>query len=198
MATTKKKLLVVGYGAAGSQTACAMAKTGKYTVVVLTPFEYMEVSLSMTMVMAVGPDAHEQVLFPLLRDPGIEFIIGTCKTIDDKSVTTSTGQVITFDVCVLATGQNMSVYSPNPETEPTREIRKANVAKIYNAMQAAKTLVIGGGGPLGVETASDIKLRNKDKKVTPFLDYMPHSVHLMTPQSSSFHTYSFSSHPMAN
>ena len=141
----QKKLLVVGYGVAGSQTACAMAKKGGYSIVVLTPIDYMEVPLSMTMVMAMGPEAHDKVLFPLLRDPGIEFIIGTARTINDNSVTTSAGQVITFDVCVLATGQNMSIYSPNPETEPTRELRKANIEKIYNNIKAAKTIVISGG-----------------------------------------------------
>ena len=32
-------------------------------------------------------------------------------------------------------------------------------------IRAAKTIVIAGGGPLGTETASDIKLRYKDKRV---------------------------------
>ena len=162
----KKKLLVIGYGVAGSQTACSMNKLGRYSVTVLTPFDYMEVTLGMTNVMAIGPVAHDKILFPLLRDPGIEFVFGTAKTIDDKSVTTSTGQVLTFDVCVLATGQDMSFYTPNPETEPTLELRKATITKLYNNIKSAKSIVVSGGGPLGLETASDIILRNKDKKVT--------------------------------
>jgi NADH dehydrogenase FAD-containing subunit len=165
MALVKKRLLVVGYGVAGSQIACQMSAKGKYSVTVLSPYDYMEVPLSMTMVMAAGPEAHDKCIYPLMREAGVDYIIGICASITDGSVTTNTGQTIPFDVCVLATGQDMSIYMPNPLSEPTIAQRKATVAALFNKIKAAKTVLISGGGPLGCETAADIKIRYKDKKV---------------------------------
>ena len=165
MALVKKRLVVVGYGVAGSQIACQLAVKGKYSITVLNPYDYMEVPLSMTMVMAAGPEAHDKCIYPLMRETGVEYVIGICASITDGTVTTTTGQSIPFDVCVLATGQDMSIFMPNPVTEATMAQRKATINALYTKIQAAQTIVISGGGPLGCETAADIKIRNKDKKV---------------------------------
>ena len=41
--TEKKKLVVIGYGFAGSRVAANLAKLNKYDITVITPFEYQEV-----------------------------------------------------------------------------------------------------------------------------------------------------------
>eukprot|EP01034_Spumella_vulgaris_P031550 gene31550-38968_t len=50
----KKRVLVIGYGAAGSQLTSKLAKNGNYSVIVITPFEYQEVSPRMTRAIAAG------------------------------------------------------------------------------------------------------------------------------------------------
>lgn len=165
MSLVKKRLLVVGYGIAGSQLACQMAAKGKYAITVLNPYDYMEVPLSMTMVMAAGPEAHDKCIYPLMREAGIDYVIGVIASITDGTATTQTGQTIPFDVCVLATGQACAIYMPNPITEPTMVLRKATIANLFNKIKTAKTIVISGGGPLGCETAADIKLRSKTTTV---------------------------------
>ena len=125
---SKKNLLVVGYGAAGSRFVAAMAAKGKYSVTVLQPYDYMEIPLSLTMVLAAGSEAHDKVLFPILQEPHVNYVQGTAVSITDSAVTTNTGQTLAFDVCVLATGQNMSVWTPNPDTEATRaQVRSPTV-----------------------------------------------------------------------
>lgn len=109
--------------------------------------------------------AHSKVLFPLLQEPGCQIIQGIAASVTDSSLTTTTGQVIPFDICVLATGQETPTYMPDPVTEGSMSTRKANIEALHNKIKAAKTIVISGGGPLGCETAADIQLRFPDKQV---------------------------------
>jgi len=51
-----KKLLVVGYGASGSNLVAMMAAKKQCDITVLTATDYMEVPLSMTSVLARGPE----------------------------------------------------------------------------------------------------------------------------------------------
>jgi NADH dehydrogenase FAD-containing subunit len=44
MSVEKKKLVVIGYGVAGSRITAKLAKSKKYEITVVTPFEYQEVS----------------------------------------------------------------------------------------------------------------------------------------------------------
>ena len=51
-----KKLLVVGYGASGSNLVAMMAAKKQCDITILTATDYMEVPLSMTSVLAAGPE----------------------------------------------------------------------------------------------------------------------------------------------
>jgi NADH dehydrogenase FAD-containing subunit len=55
---------------------------------------------------------------------------------------------------------------PDPLNDITRELRLASIESIQSDISVANNIIIGGGGAVGVEVASDIKLRNPDKKVT--------------------------------
>lgn len=50
--------------------------------------------------------------------------------------------------------------------QDTAEKRKAFIAEYNKGIKAAKSIVIGGAGPVGVEVAADIKLRFKEKEVS--------------------------------
>ncbi len=137
----------------------------------------------MTKVIAEGPGEHSkvktltenycnsirilkmvQVLFPVLHEPGVEYINALATNLLSDSCTTSTGQVINFDVCVIATGQKYDLFYPNPSEETKEADRKAAISSYHNKVKDAKTIVIAGGGAIGVELAADIKLSSKDKK----------------------------------
>jgi NADH dehydrogenase FAD-containing subunit len=128
---------------------------------VVTPFDYQEVSLSMTMAIASGPSDHAKAVFPLVREDGVSYITGATVTdISDGSATLSSGETVAFDVAVLATGQKIPLFMPDPRSETTVEARKAVIAAINKKISSASTIVIAGGGPIGSEIAADIKIRH--------------------------------------
>jgi NADH dehydrogenase FAD-containing subunit len=159
----QKKIVVVGYGGGGSKLVAALAKKKKYDITVITPFDYMEVSLLMTKVIATDGEEHQKALFPLLKEDGVTYVKDACASVEANSVTTQSGRSIPFDVCVVAVGQNIPIFYPTA-AEDTIEKRKESIAAIQAKVRNAKTIVISGGGPVGTEAAADIKLRFKDKK----------------------------------
>jgi NADH dehydrogenase FAD-containing subunit len=92
--------------------------------------------------------------------PKFKFVQGTATHVDPAgqtvSVTTVEGeqQSIQYAALVIATG----VSTPSPLF--TQQTDAAALENVYDAFQAglksAKTVVIGGGGPVGVETAGEI------------------------------------------
>jgi NADH dehydrogenase FAD-containing subunit len=92
--------------------------------------------------------------------PKFKFVQGTATHVDSAgqtvSVTTVEGeqQSIPYAALVIATG----FTTPSPLF--TQQTDAAALEKVYDAFQAglknAKTVVIGGGGPVGVETAGEI------------------------------------------
>jgi NADH dehydrogenase FAD-containing subunit len=92
--------------------------------------------------------------------PKFKFVQGTATHVDPAgqtvSVTTTEGeqQSIQYAALVIATGFS----TPSPLF--TQQTDAAALENVYDAFQAglknAKTVVIGGGGPVGVETAGEI------------------------------------------
>eukprot|EP01034_Spumella_vulgaris_P031146 gene31146-38489_t len=144
-----KRVLVIGYGAAGSQLTAQLAKNKKYAITVVTPFDYQEVSLFMTKAVAMGAAEHSKIIFPLLREDRVDYVIDSCVSLTNTTATLASGNKIEFDVCVLATGQKFPLFFPDL-TDRTKEIRLESVAKVTRQIAAARTIVISGGGPTGV------------------------------------------------
>ena len=175
LSSQSKKAVIIGYGVAGSRIAAALAKSQKYNVTVVTPLNYQEVPLQMTKVVATGAEVYKSAAFDIIKEDGVEYKFATCKSINGKTVTLSDDSTISFDVCIVATGINIPFFYPNPETEKTLTDRSANVNKMFEDVKMAKSIVISGSGPIGVETAGDIKLRFKDKKYVYYYcnDHLP-------------------------
>jgi NADH dehydrogenase FAD-containing subunit len=162
----KKKLVIIGNGVAGSQLAANMAKKNKYEVIMVTPFDYHEISVNMTKVVATGPEEHNEALHALVKEDNVTYKIGCCKDLKQKHVVMSTGEIIDFDVCVVCTGEHIESFYPDPVRHTSISDRKAAMEKVYEDIKKAEKIVIGGGGPVGAEAAADIKLRNPMKSVT--------------------------------
>lgn len=163
-ALNKKKVVVIGCGPAGSQFVAKAAKDKNLEVTVITPFDYHEISLRMTMVVAEGAEEHAKALYPLLREDGVNYIIDTVQSISQGSLITRSGQAISFDAAVIAVGQNIPRFYPDPLTQTTMDARKAAISAFNAEIRHANSIVISGGGPVGSEVAADIKLRFKSKK----------------------------------
>lgn len=169
----KKRVLIIGNGVAGSQTAAILAKNPKLAVIVLTPFDFMEVSLNMTLVVASAPTGDKDKLFEqkalheLVREDGVEYTIGKCTNLSNNKATYekadgSKGE-IDFDVCVVTTGLKFPIFQIDPNIQ-TKEQRIQSVYDIRQQVASAQRILIEGGGAVGSELAADIKLRNPSKE----------------------------------
>eukprot|EP01034_Spumella_vulgaris_P031813 gene31813-39298_t len=102
----------------------------------------------MTKVIATGAEEHKKVIYPLLREDKVDYVIDSVASLANTTATLASGNRIEFDV-----------YT-------TKEIRIESVSAVTRQIAAAQSIVISGGGPVGSELAADIKLRNKGKKIT--------------------------------
>lgn len=90
----------------------------------------------------------------------------TTKTV---TVTTASGELKqTYDVLVLATGSRTAANNvPWKASLAGYEATKAVLHKHREQVKAAKTIVLGGGGPTGVETAGELGFEyGKTKDIT--------------------------------
>ncbi|KAI9801228.1 MAG: hypothetical protein M1825_003502 [Sarcosagium campestre] len=100
-----------------------------------------------------------------------EFVEGTASKLDDNKkalvVKTPSGErTVSYDHIVIATGASSSDNMPWKYAE-TYEKTRENLHAVQKAIEAASDIVVGGGGPTGVETAAEIGDEyKKAKKVT--------------------------------
>jgi len=125
----------------------------------------------------------EKNLIPdaLLSNNGIELIKGEVVEIDrdKKSVSTSSGDVVSYDKLVLATGSlPMRLPIPGLDKENAFIVKKdvAYLKSMLEVMSGAKDIVIIGGGFIGVEFADECK-KNRDANVT-IVEILPHCLQL--------------------
>ncbi|GLT48661.1 hypothetical protein SLA2020_222710 [Shorea laevis] len=153
----KKKVVVVGGGVAGSLLAKSLQFDANVTLI--DPKEYFEITWAGLRSMVEPSFAERSVIYH--RDYLINgrIVTSTAANITDAEVLTADGESIAYDYLVIATGHKDSV----PKTRAERlDLYKAENEKI----KAARSILIVGGGPTGVELAGEIAVDFPDKKVT--------------------------------
>ncbi|KAJ3052497.1 hypothetical protein HDU99_008166 [Rhizoclosmatium hyalinum] len=84
--------------------------------------------------------------------------------VTDKDVTLSNGQTIAFDYIVVATG--LSQPAPGGTSFVSKDEYVKEMEKVQKAIEKAESVVIVGGGVVGVELAGEIATDFPSKKVT--------------------------------
>jgi NADH dehydrogenase FAD-containing subunit len=161
-----KTILVVGYGIAGSTLTANLVKSNgsaKNKIIVVTPQDYQEVPFRMTMACAAGSDAHKRAIYDCVREDGVEYRIAAVTELTNEAATLSDGTIVNFDVCIVCTGMKFPMFKPSL-SDTTSTMRQASVAADFEKIRNANSIVISGGGPVGVEFASDVKMRYPNKK----------------------------------
>jgi NADH dehydrogenase FAD-containing subunit len=181
--TTSKHIVIIGNGAAGSQTAAELLRSFQkdkvnHKISVVSSSNYCEVSISMSKVLAEGKEEHEKNIYPAVRENGINYIEENCQEVTNYHIITDKNNKIEFDICVIATGHNIPIFMPSP-SESDKDTRLGNIYDLHSKISDAQDIVIGGGGPIGCEVAADIKLRHKDKNVT-IIHSRPSVLHIMS------------------
>lgn len=181
----KKIILILGASYVGlAVTHCLLKnvlkdKGKEYKVVLVCPSSHHY--WNMASVRAIIPgQIPDKRLFASISDglekygDSVEFVIGIATKLDitSKSVTISTKdgeRDQTYEILIIATGSRakedivLPWYSSTSGYEATRD----TLHKYQEAVKNAKTIVIGGGGPTGVELAGEVGFEfGKNKEIT--------------------------------
>ncbi|KAJ7561187.1 hypothetical protein O6H91_03G017500 [Diphasiastrum complanatum] len=151
-----KRVVVVGGGVAGASTTKLLEDFAKVTLV--DPKEYFEVPFSLLRSI-VEPEFGERTVFKhadYLKKA--ELVIASAKSATETEVVTTSGDRLPYDYLVIATGTTYE--GPATRTERVKYFQTEN-----KKIKSAKTVLIIGGGPVGVELAAEIVVDFPDKKV---------------------------------
>lgn len=157
-----KRVIIVGGGYAG--TTLARALDAAFEVVLVEPREAFVHNVAVIRAL-VQPGLIDQIILPYdrLLNRG-RVIRARVSAVAEGRVSLSTGETITGDYVVLATG---STYAQpfKPTTEAMADFRSAS-ASTHEAIKAARHIAIVGAGAVGVELAGEIASGLSGKSVT--------------------------------
>lgn len=172
--------VVVGGGPAGVFVAKNLKKKG-VKVTIVDRQDYLDWSLASPR-SVVRPDDVETYSYVMPHEEvcqfhEAEFVHCAVSRIGPKSVSLENGTTLEADTVVVAIGGQYAsggIWKPSPD-QTTRELRIAAFRSELERAKKAKSIVIAGAGPTGVEVAGEIKSEFPDKKVTLVGTYMSSS-----------------------
>ncbi|KAI8318970.1 FAD/NAD(P)-binding domain-containing protein, partial [Martensiomyces pterosporus] len=172
-------VVVVGISAAGIRAAKTIAEFAKggypnlhITMIDKNEYHYHAIGAPRAL---VDKEFGTTLLFPLKNlltsfeanraSPKHTFLQASLTAVNaNNTITVSTGETIRFNYLVLATGTTSSL--PAKLQGSTTEDAAACLHKVHDAVKEAKSILIIGGGAVGVESAGEIATNYPDKKVT--------------------------------
>jgi NADH dehydrogenase FAD-containing subunit len=173
--TTPTHVVIIGGSFGGLGLANKLLETPSIKVTLINPSDSFYFNIAAPRILAKPATPIEKVLLPIANTfkgkKNFEFVLGSVTSVDfeAKSVSVGAGETISYDYLVIASG------STTPETKeagglPFKETGsndlKASIEKAQKQIADAKTIIIGGGGTVGVETSGEIKEAYPETKVT--------------------------------
>jgi NADH dehydrogenase FAD-containing subunit len=151
-----KKLIVIGGGAVGHQVAFEMQDSMDVTLV--DPKTYWEVPMALPRLL-VEPSALPARMKYSDFLKKVSLVQGSATKMTDSSVSVQVGERLehfSFDFALIATGSRYSDPLVKAQV-PTVTEREREIAQAHDAIRNAKHVVVVGGGPVGVETAAELR-----------------------------------------
>ena len=152
------RIVIVGGGLAGTTLVrTLLKKKAPASITLIEPKEYIEVPFAQLRALT-DPTGFARVIRKSLKEmlPEIEVIRGRATSFGDGKAVISDGGEIEFDWLVLATGSSFSRWPFLKGSEETAAEREAAFVTEGNRIESAKSVLIIGGGPIGVELAGEI------------------------------------------
>lgn len=162
-----KKVVIVGGGVAGKELCATLAKNTNIETILVEPKEYIEVPFAELQAL-VEPDDFS----PKIRKkysqliPDVIHISQKATGIKEKKLLLEDGSSVNFDYLVIATGSKFPNWPYLKSSEINMEARQKEVIVEANKIKEATSILIIGGGTVGIEIAGEIAYRWKDKKIT--------------------------------
>ena len=149
-------VLIIGGGFGGVATAQKLAKAGISTTLVDRK-DYFEVTFAVLR-NVTAPNTQGNRARKLYRDfVGGNFIQGAIESMNDQQATLANGHVITFKQAVIASGSrypSLSMAKSNSQLDYAG--RNQEMLNEHATLAAAKSVLVIGGGAVGVELAGEI------------------------------------------
>ncbi len=164
---TGQHILIIGGGFAGATAAQELHKQGFHNVTLIDRKDYFEVTYA-AMRGVTEPDNWGKRCRIRYQDflKG-RFIQGNVTELTDKTVTLEDGSQLNFDFVVLATGSSYRSFPIGKSNDAlTLDDRNKEFDKHYTRLAKAASVLIVGGGPVGVEFAGEVADHFPNAKVT--------------------------------
>ncbi|XP_057819031.2 uncharacterized protein LOC131032120 [Cryptomeria japonica] len=152
----KKRVVIVGGGVAGANTAKALENHADVTLI--DPKEYFEIPWARLRCMVEPSFAERSVFLHSEYLKKTTLIMSTVTGATEEAVITASGEQVKYDYLVIATGTPFD--GPSSRAQRLQQFEADN-----KKIKDAKTILIIGGGPTGVELAAEIVVDFPEKKV---------------------------------
>jgi NADH:ubiquinone reductase (H+-translocating) len=169
----KKRILIVGAGFGGLRTALTLGKqvrknglAAEYEVALVdrSPLHiYTPLLYKLAASRSFNPDALAYPLLAILEETGVRFMEDSVWEMDllEGDVHLSRGEELRCDYLVLAPGSETNYFDIPGLKEnslPLKTLQDAeSIRGRVEALPASAKIVVGGGGPTGLELAAELK-----------------------------------------
>ncbi|KAF8641911.1 hypothetical protein HU200_067621 [Digitaria exilis] len=173
--STGDRVVIVGGGIAGALLAKTLQNHAD--VVLIDPKEYFEIPWA-NLRAKVDPAAVERTVVPHTDYlTHAKVVTASAVGIDDSVVLTSIGRAVAYDFLVIATGRTC--------TRPQKQSDRLEMfQRDKDRIDGAASVLVVGGGPIGVELAAEIVMTCPDKRVT-VVHGGPRLLKVMGPRASA-------------
>eukprot|EP00898_Chlorokybus_atmophyticus_P003198 jgi/Chlat1/387/Chrsp10S08629 len=171
-AADKKRIVVLGGGYAGSVIAKDKALQAAAEVTLIDRKTFFEHNVA-TLRAALDPTVGPRIMWEHSAYLGnAKLVVGAAKEVTPSAVLLEDGAEVPYDILVVAAGSTYS--SPLAKTDPaaaagakpSTSLRLKDFANAMQQIKGANSILIVGGGPVGVELAGEIVTELPGKKVT--------------------------------
>ncbi|KAH8425255.1 NAD(P)/FAD-dependent oxidoreductase [Aspergillus melleus] len=178
-----KKIVILGGSFAGISTAHRIlkqsAKAGPVKITLVSPNTHFYWNVAAPRAILPGQISDEKIFLPIAagfkqyKNSQYEIITGRAQSLDFETKTVeiideSGERTLDYDYLVLATGSRTAGDIPFKTLDTTEKTREA-LHGYQEQARKAKTIVIGGAGPTGVETAGELAFEYGKQKRTILL-----------------------------
>jgi len=168
-----KRVVIIGGGLSAKHSAETLIKKAKkeFDVTIIQANNFVEWPLAMT-VCLVKPDSHDRALATdpnKFQVPGVTYKYGVVESVNPTAkqvvLQGDGGEMVPYNYLIVATGFRMPLVYPGLGVSLAE--RKEEVQAVGEAIKKGASIVVAGGGPVGLELVGDIRAQypNSLKKI---------------------------------